>query len=56
MDTNRSWSHLSGKCFEALFEVSWGDGLPDHSRHFFDPLSLLHLDLQLKKQKRKKNH
>ena len=40
---------LSGKCFEALFEVFWGDGLPDHSRHFFDPLSSLHLDVWLQK-------
>ena len=36
------------------FQDIWGDGLTDHSRHFLDPLSSLHLDL--KHQRYSSNH
>ena len=31
------------------FEVFWGHDHPDHSHHFLDPFSLLHLDLKLQR-------
>ena len=31
------------------FRDIWGDGLTNHSRHFLDPLSSLHLDLKLQR-------
>ena len=46
--------HFSGNRFVELFEVFWSDGLPDHYRYFLDPLSSLHLNLQL--QRDSSNH
>ena len=45
---------LLGKWLVELFEVFWGDGLPDHFHHFLDPFSLLHLDLKI--QRDSSNH
>ena len=51
------WSAIVGEAIcRALQSMlgPWGDSLPDCLHHFFDPSSLLHLDLKL--QKDSSNH
>ena len=38
--------HSSGKPFVELLEVLWSDGALDHSCHFLDSFTLLHLNLK----------
>ena len=52
-----SWSAIVGEAICRALQGMlgpWGDSLPDCPHHFFDPSSLLHLDLKL--QKDSSNH